>query len=117
MADRVLVVKTLAPKSYPTDGVLLTLTAADVSNKNYFVMEGDDLLIVRNDGTGAQTVTIASVADDMGRTGDITADSLAQDTWAVYGPFRNTAGWAQTQRHMYLEASDAGMKFAVVKLS
>lgn len=117
MADRLPVVKTIAAGPYPTDGVLLTLTAADTGVKNYFVMEGDDLLICRNDGSGAQTVTINSVVDDMGRTGDIVTDSIAQDAWAIYGPFRDTSGWAQAQRRMHLEASDAGMKFAVVRLS
>lgn len=114
---RTLLTKTVAPGSYPTDGVALTLAAADITNKNEFTMEGDDLLVVRNDDAAAQTVTITSVADDMGRTGDITADSLAADAWCIYGPFRDTKGWAQAGRRLYLEASSVNIKFAVVKLS
>lgn len=94
----------------------LPMTAADASNKNQFAVGGNDLVIAHNTGASAYTVTVTSVADPQyGRTGDIAAYSIGAGEYAVFGPF-NMAGWLQTDGYVYLEASNASVKFGVVQL-
>jgi len=117
MAARVPITKTVTTGSYPTDGEALTLEAADLTDKNDFLMTGDDLLIAYNsDPSSPYTVTINSVANAKGRTRDITADSIPLDTTHVYGPFKKLPGWAQTGNKLHFEASNVAVKFAVIKL-
>lgn len=93
----------------------LNLQAADITDKNQFKCTGKDIVIAQNTDVGAQTVTITSYADPYGRTKDITAYSLAADDVAIFGPF-GTTGWMQADGYVYLEASAATVKFAVVAL-
>jgi hypothetical protein len=59
-----------APTSYKIDE--LTWTAADATNDHYFDnTSGRVTLLIRNDHTVAQVVTVISVADLYGRTGDL----------------------------------------------
>lgn len=109
--------KTTAPGSYPNAGVAVTMTAADVANKNDFIMGGNDLLIALNThAADPATVTISSVQDAQGRTKDITADSIAAGAMHVYGPFREREGWEQSGGVLHLEASAADIKFGVIAL-
>lgn len=109
--------KTTAPGSYPTDGVAITFTAADAVNKDQFVMSGDDLLLVHNThGSTGYTFTITSIADPHGRTADIATEAIAAGVVRVLGPFKNKVGWVQSDGNLYLEANNAAVKFAVIKL-
>ncbi len=90
-------------------------TAADVTNKNSFPCTGRELVLIENTDSGAHTVTITSVVDGQNRTGDITTYSLAAGAFAVLGPFHNS-GWQQADGNIYLEATDATVKFAIVRL-
>lgn len=49
----------------------LTLTAADSVNGMMFVNDGRTILVVLNNDVSSKTVTIVSVPDENGRTGDI----------------------------------------------
>jgi len=100
---------------YSAGAADLTMTAADVANKESVTMTGNELVIAHNTGVGAQTVTVSSVVDDQGRTGDISTYSLAADDYAVFGPF-GTEGWRQSDGALYFEADSADVKFGVVKL-
>jgi hypothetical protein len=94
-----------------------TLTAANVSDKNMCVASNNDLIIAYNsDVTNPYTVTISSVADTFGRTGDITSYSLAAGDYVAFGPFRNV-GWKQSDGKLYFEANNAAIKFAVIALN
>jgi hypothetical protein len=120
MTDRTLLTKTTPLGCYPSlpitaNGADLTETAADVANKNRFVSGGNDLVIAHNTGASAYTVTITSVVDDEGRTGDITAYSIGAGETAIFGPFKKH-GWMQSSGHIHLEAENASVKFAVVAL-
>lgn len=97
-----------------TDGVSVTFTAADATNKQQVTLTGREIIIAHNTGAGARTVTITSVADDMGRTGDITADSIAAGGYHAYGPFP-LEGWEQTDGKLYFEASHAEVEFAILR--
>jgi hypothetical protein len=116
MAARVILTKTVANGSYPTDGVALTLTAADITDKNRFQMTGDDVLLIYNSGASPYTFTIYSVANARGRTGDITTESIVAGAVKVLGPFKSKPGWVQSDGYLWLEASNAAVKFAVVKI-
>lgn len=100
--------------SYSANAADLTMTAADVANGNQFTFEGKDLVIAYNSDASAHTVTISSVADPYGRTGDISY-SLGAGEYAVFGPFE-ASGWLQSDGKIYLSADDASVKFGVVKL-
>ena|SRR3990172_6212686 len=118
---RTVLTKTTPLGSYPTlplvaNSADVTMTAADVANKNSFAASGNDLIIVQNtDAVNPYTVTITSIADDYKRTGDITAYTLQAGEIAVLGPFK-LPGWQQADRSIYLEANNAAIKFGVLTL-
>jgi hypothetical protein len=114
---RATLVKTTAPGPYTADGVAITWTAAVVADKEEFLMEGNDLLLVRNEDASPHTFTITSAADRMGRLGHITAQSLAAGAWAVLGPFKKLDGWQQSTGVLYIEADDVNVEWAVIKLA
>jgi hypothetical protein len=97
------------------DSLDFAWAAADVANKNQFTSSGRDLLLVNNTGASAYTVTITSIADALGRTGDISAYSLAAGDFAVFWVGAQ-AGWQQTDGKVYLEANNAAVKFAIVRI-
>lgn len=99
-------------------GRTVTMAAWDSVNGNSFQSTGNDLLVARNGhATLARTVTVTSVADPFfGRTGDITAFSLAVGAVAVFGPFKSD-GWRQADGFIYVDASTIDITFGVVTLS
>lgn len=107
--------KSTAPGSYATAGVAVTMTAADTVNKEQFVSTGKELVIAHNTGGSPYTVTITSVADEYGRSGDITAYSVAAGAIAAFGPFP-VHGWRQSNDNIYLEANNTAVKFGVIVL-
>src|ERR687891_559131 len=77
------------------DSLDIAFTAADITNLEQVVPSGDDLLLVWNThATTAYTFTLTSVADDKGRTGDVTTYSLAAGEIAALRLRR--AGWEQS---------------------
>jgi hypothetical protein len=113
---RTILTPTLVPKDYATDGVLITFTAWDSTNGNRFQCTGRELLIARNVSTDtARTVTITSQPDDQGRTGNITADSLAFGTMHVY-PLFPLSGWADTSGYIAVDGSAVDIQFAVLRI-
>ena len=91
-------------------------TAADVANKNSTTSTGREMLVINNTGGGsAYTVTVTSLADDLGRTGDITTYSVGNGLYSILGPFP-TRGWKQADGKLYFEASNAAVKFIVVRI-
>lgn len=112
MARQTLTKTTATTTGWPTDGVTATVTAADATNKEQFALTGKEIIIARNSGAGARTVTITSVAVN-GRTGHITADSIAAGATHVYGPF-NPNGWKQTDGMIYFEAEHAEVLYTVI---
>lgn len=101
--------------TYAVNAADLTMAAADVVNKNQFVASGNDLIVAHNTGASAYTVTISSAPDPYGRSGDIAAYSIGAGEYAVFGPMK-LPGWMQTDGKVYLEASNAAVKFGVVAL-
>lgn len=114
---------TLTPSSlveaYPElpvteDSQDLAFEAADVVNNNQFVCSGNDLILVWNTDAGPQTVTITSVDDHHNRDGDIDGYSVGAGEIAQFRV--KSLGWEQTNGYIYLQASDAAVKFAIIPL-
>lgn len=102
--------------SYGAGDADLTMQAADAANFEEVAHTGKILVIAHNtDGADPYTVTIESVVDKQGRTGDVTTYSLAADDYAVFGPF-TLEGWRQTGGELYFKASNAAIKLGVVAL-
>jgi hypothetical protein len=112
---RTALTKIVANGSYPTAGVTVTWTASDVTNGNSIPMTGDDLLLVRGSG-GAGTFTITSVANALGRSGTITTEAITDGGYKVLGPFKQKAGWVQSDGALYFAGSAVEVQFAVIKL-
>jgi hypothetical protein len=107
--------KTTAPGSYADAGVAVTMTAADVANKNQFTAGGKDLIIAHNTGASAHNVTVTSAPDPYGRSGDIDSESIAAGELRIYGPLA-VLGWIQSDGKVYLEADNAEVEFGVIKV-
>lgn len=116
---RVTLTKQIPLGPYPTLPVgagtmTLTQTAADITNKEQFVPSGDDLVIVQNSGASPYTITFTSVADELKRTGDVSAYSVAAGAIAAFR-FKKP-GWMQSDGRVYIEASNVAVKWAVLQL-
>lgn len=121
MARQVLTPVT-APGPYPalplganSRDVAFTAAGASFADGSSFPITGRELLLVHNGNAGAQTVTISSVADDLGRTGDITTYSIGIGEYALFGPFKKE-GWGQSTGALHFAASAADVEFLVVRV-
>jgi hypothetical protein len=101
--------------AYTANAADLAMTAADAANYEEVAFTGREIVIAHNTGGSAYTVTISSVADDQGRTGDINAYSLGAGEYAAFGPF-DLEGWLQSGKKLYFQASNAAVKFGVIKI-
>ena len=117
---RVTLTKVTPLGPYPTlpvtaDTMDIAFTAADATNFEQFAPSGDDLVIAWNSGASPYTITFTSVADPTTkRTGDVTTYSLAA---ADHAAFRfKKPGWMQSDSMIYIQASNAGVKWCVVQL-
>lgn len=96
----------------------ITLTVAS-TGADLFACTGRELVLVQNShASNAYTVTITSVADDKGRTGDITTYSLAAGEVAVFGVgLTNSPGWKNTTTgQITITGSNAAVKISILKL-
>ncbi len=106
-----------SPGGYPQAISTLTWTAADNVNGNSVPWTGKELILAQNTDVGSQTVTVTSVADREGRSDShLTTASIAASAYAVVGGPFPSEGWRQTDGNIYLTASAATIKFAVIKL-
>ncbi len=112
---RTLLTKTSAPGGYAAAGVSVTMTAADTSNLNAFTAASTDLVMAQNTGGSGYTVTITSAPDSFGRTKDIATEAIAAGEIRIFGPFPQS-GWMQTDGRVYLQASNAAVKFGIIQL-
>lgn len=96
---------TLVPSGAADAAVTGNGQAADITNGNSIPASGNIVVVAYNSGTAAATVTINSVADEEGRTGNI-VESIAAGAWAVF-PLFPPEGWAQGDDLITLMASAA----------
>jgi hypothetical protein len=128
---RVLVAAQTTPGPYPAlqpaaNSLNVVFQAADASLFQYTpLVSGKTYILAMNTDSSAHTVTIVSVADSLGRTGDITSYSLPAITGttpiiAQFGPFSNP-GWLSptgggTPEGLWFASNSALVKFAVLTL-
>lgn len=76
-----------------------TFTAADSANGMYYVDDGNTILVATNGDVSSKTVTVVSVADTLGRTGDVAltvpANNGTNDGVSVFGLPTGSA-WRQS---------------------
>lgn len=115
---RTTLTKTAVVGPYPTlqptaDSLDITWTAADTVNFNQFKPTGKDIILVWNSGASPYTFTLTSKVDPQNRTGDITAYSLAAADIMAF-KVDNLTGWLQSDGYVYLQASNAAVKFGIL---
>jgi hypothetical protein len=114
MARAALTPQALKRNNYAVQaGDLAISFASDAVNGNKFASTGQEILLVKNTDTNPHTFTISSVADLLGRTGDIAAYSIPAGAIAAI-ELSAVSGWAQADGNIYLNASDATVVFAVL---
>ncbi len=100
--------------SISADAADLASTAGDASNGNQFVMSGGEIIIAKNSGASARTITITSAPDNLGRTKDITTYSIGAGETAIFGPFQ-AYGWRQSNGKGYIDVSNAEVLLSVYR--
>lgn len=111
---RTTITKTTAPGYWSTTGAAVTMTAADVTNGNQVEAAGEVLLIVRNSGGSAYTVSINSAPDPItGRTGHVSAQSLAAGEIRIFRLI--PTGWSISGWYE-INASNAAVLIGAVQL-
>ncbi len=95
------------------DSADLIFTAADMGG-NKTVLTGRMLLLAHNVNVAAKTVTITSVADPDGRTGDITTYSIGASEKMAF--LLDPVGWKNADGSVYYLANHVDVSFALVKL-
>lgn len=93
-----------------------TASGADFGDGFSFTNTGREVILIRNDNAGAQTITVSSVVDKYNRTGDITTYSVGIGEYAWFGPFKPD-GWNQTGSSLlYAAVTAADLYIAVMRL-
>ena len=93
-----------------------TASGVDFADGAGFPMTGQEILLVRNDNIGAQTITIEGPVDKYNREGDITTYSIGAGEFAVFPSFPKE-GWVQADGQLYFEVTAADLYFAVIRLA
>lgn len=105
-------------ETYSANSADVTFAAGATGAGDTFVCTGREILVALNsDPTNPYTVTITSIADEKGRTGDITTYSLAAGEYGVFGVgLTNSLGWKSTAGTIAVTVSNAAVKWAVLRL-
>jgi hypothetical protein len=116
MAQTALTVTVLKQNNVAVNAGDLTVTmnASDTVNGNSFPCTGNEIILVQNTDTVAHTFTVTSVADALGRTGDLAAYSVAASGIAAIQE-SVVQGWRQSDGNIYMTSTSALLKFAVLR--
>jgi hypothetical protein len=91
----------------------LPFVAGDPINGNLFLITGEEILVIQNTDTVAHSFTALSTQDAVGRTDDLVY-SVPANSVAIL-QFSVLEGYVQPDGNVYLNPSDAHIKFAVVE--
>lgn len=114
---RAAITKTQLGGYYPTTLTAITWTTANATDKEYFVADSENIVLVWNTSTDTDySVTVNSTADPAtGRTGDITAVDVPFGTIRAFRV--RQSGWIQSGSDagkVFCEAENADIKWAVL---
>lgn len=116
MARTLIATHTLKPN---TAYSAVTTTAGDSANGMYFVDDGNTLLFAQNGDASTHTVTMVSVADGLGRTGDLVvtvpANNTNNDGISLFG-LPSGQGWRQAGTNQISVNLSASTKMLVSAL-
>ncbi|KKL29024.1 hypothetical protein LCGC14_2369290 [marine sediment metagenome] len=96
------------------DYVYQAATGSSGDDGEKTLLTGKELILIKN-GATPRTITITSVNDEFGRTGNIAAYAIGANEFAMFGPFKQP-GWRQTDGFLYFEANNAEVLIAVIRL-
>ena len=105
---------TKAPGDHPQVASWLTFTAGDPVNGNDVLFTKRLVVRAMNAGSVNRTCTIYSVADNRGRTDDVTYTIPPGDILEC-GPF-TTSGFVQTDGTLHIDVSHADVELNVLEL-
>lgn len=74
--------------------VSATVTLSDEASDHIFPLMKGDMVVVFNTGVGAHTVILVAAANQQGRVGPSSSQSVAGGAMGVFGPLRRD-GWVQ----------------------
>lgn len=103
---------TAAPAGYAIAPASFTWVGCDASNGNSFPNTGRELLLVHNNDSSAHVVTVASVADELGRTGDSTKN-INGGSYYVF-QFFQPKGWRQSDGTIRVTCADSTIQYALL---
>jgi hypothetical protein len=116
MSRTALTVAQLKQNNYAVQAgdLVVTPAAMDNTNGNTFAATGNEILLFQNSDSASHTITISSVADALGRTGDIATYAIAAGVIAAI-EMKQLAGWLQSGGVVNLTASSALVLCAVLR--
>lgn len=107
---------------YPAAGAIaanaadFTFAAGDASNGNKFTATGREIIIARNTGAGARTITLQAAGDAIGREVDLGPFSIGAGEFTIFTQPLAITGWRQSDGQFYLDVEHAEVTLAVITL-
>lgn len=103
------------PGPWSTQPVAITWTAANTTDGNQFRATGDEMLLVRNTGATAASVTVVSTPDaPFGRSGNMVMNIPAGGM--VVTQVFPLLGWQQPNGYIYIDTTSTNVEFAVIRV-
>src|SRR6266853_2182208 len=100
----------LAQNNYAIQpGDLAVTPASDFTNGNYFILTGNEILLVQDTDSVAHNFTALSTPDHLGRSSDLVYSVPAGGTAVIQ--FSVMEGWIQTDSSVLLNPSNAHVLF------
>ena len=90
------------------------MTAADTVNFNQILINGPGDILVQNTGAVDYTFTVTSTPDAQGRSTDLGPYTVSADDIALFR-IDQYKGWVQSDGYIYLQASNALVKFGFIR--
>lgn len=92
-------------------------TAFPNTTANTIQLTDKEILLVRNDNAGPQTITLTSQPDSFKRTGHITTYSLDATECLAFSFVGAAVGWKDTNGQVTITASAVDLKYAVLRFA
>lgn len=101
-----------------TAGALdFTFASSSGSATDQLTGNGRDIILAYNSGSATGTVSVASVADEKNRTGNISSYSMAAGDFAcIPVGLTNNKGWMDSSKKITITTSSADLKLAALRL-
>ena len=95
----------------------LTWTTADTGNNNEFILSAKEVLLIWNPDASSHHVTFTSAPDEHGRSSDVASYVVGAGVISAFSFRGGSAGWQQSDGHVYFASDSALVKFAVLSIN